>query len=91
MIPEEISVHEYLVDLLYAEPGSALGQLATLFTRLDNISHVLAWAILDMLEANHSEELTTSRHQKAYVCDLTLEVILLNQDSELRNLENAPC
>ena len=36
---------EVLLDLLHAPEGSALARLATIFRRLDDLSHVLAWAV----------------------------------------------
>ena len=35
---------EVLLDLLHAAPGSSLAKLAEVFRRLDDLSHVLAWA-----------------------------------------------
>ena len=35
---------EVLLDLVHAAAGSRLAQLAALFSRLDDLSHVLAWA-----------------------------------------------
>ena len=36
-----------LLDLVHAAAGSKLAQLAALFSRLDDLSHVLAWARCD--------------------------------------------
>ena len=36
-----------LLNLLHAPPTSALRQLADVFLRLENLSHVLVWACLD--------------------------------------------
>ena len=43
---ERDQVREQLVDLLHVGMGSRLAQLAALFMRLDDLSHVLAWARL---------------------------------------------
>ena len=57
---------EVLLDLVHAAAGSKLAQLAALFSRLDNLSHVLAWARCDAAkEASRPQPPHDATHEAA--------------------------
>ena len=53
-----------LLDLLHAPPDSYLASLADVMTRIENLSHILAWAPLDRA-VGHSERLAARHKQQA--------------------------